>query len=207
MGVAIALGHVGLTALGNYYEPDSTPPFEPTPWWALAGCFVSGPAWRAWRRRVAPGRARVRRRPRDRLRGRDRLGTARGRGAAPLARLRSGVPARWARVGRFVGCPLRVHFPKDGAPAGDVALAVGWYPAWHATHRYDLRGARPAPDGGLELRVRQNYGAIWLGFEGAGLACDGADAEGRLLVASTRQSPEVACLAQPRKGSTVRTLP
>jgi hypothetical protein len=89
-----------------------------------------------------------------------------------------------------------VFFPEGGAPEEDATLSLGWYPAWNATHRYSLRRATPAPGGGLELRVRQSCGAVWLGFEGASLACDGADAGGRLLVASTRETPEVVCRAR-----------
>jgi hypothetical protein len=48
--VALALASVGLAALGDYTQGTTGPVLDPgpAPWWALARCFTSGPAWRAW---------------------------------------------------------------------------------------------------------------------------------------------------------------
>lgn len=93
-------------------------------------------------------------------------------------------------LAHFEGCPLTVRV--QGADARE-SLVVGWYPAWHVSHRYPLARGRAAPDGALELRLRQSCGAVWLGFEDRELACAGADAEGHLVVASPRDTPEVSC--------------
>jgi len=48
--VALALASVGLAKLGDYNQGTTAPVLGPgpAPWWALAKCFTSGPAWRAW---------------------------------------------------------------------------------------------------------------------------------------------------------------
>ena len=46
----------------------------------------------------------------------------------------------------------------------------------------------------MTLALRQTpCGAVWLRFEDGRRVCEGADAEGRLVVASTRATPEVEC--------------
>ncbi len=83
-------------------------------------------------------------------------------------------------------------------PAADAsaALVVGWHPAQQVTHRYPVAQGRLADDGARELRLHQSCGSVWLGFEAAGLACRGADASGRLLIRSTRHTPQIVCHAQ-----------
>ena len=96
-------------------------------------------------------------------------------------------------IARFEGCPLTVRFPADGPIDDDTLLEVGWHPAWHVTHRYRLGRSEPAADGSRSLPMRQSCGAVWLRFHDTGLACEGADPEGRLVIESTRATPEVEC--------------
>jgi hypothetical protein len=110
-----------------------------------------------------------------------------------------GFRPEWRRGGlsiaRFEGCPFTVRLP-DAELAEAAVLELGWYPAHGVTHRYSLSRARREPDGTLRLPTRQSCGAVWIGFQGfdaSGLACQGADAAGRLVVRSTRETPEVTC--------------
>jgi hypothetical protein len=115
--------------------------------------------------------------------------------------LELGFAADWQRGGlllaRFRGCPLTVRFPAGSPVKGSTVVELGWHPAWHVTHRYALGGARREADGSLTLPLRQTpCGAVWLRFQDGGRVCEGADAEGRLLVASTTATPEVECRVQ-----------
>ena len=96
-------------------------------------------------------------------------------------------------IARFDGCPLSVRVEAADASA---ALVVGWHPAQQVTHRYPVAQGRLVDDGARELRLHQSCGSVWLGFEAAGLACRGADASGRLLIRSTRHTPQIVCHAQ-----------
>ena len=96
-------------------------------------------------------------------------------------------------IARFRGCPLTVHFPDASSLPDDMVLEVGWYPALGVTHRYSLARAPLAPDGSRTLPLRQSCGGLWLRLAHPSLACEGADGEGRLVVTSTRQQPEIHC--------------
>ncbi|MBW2269599.1 MAG: hypothetical protein JRH16_13570 [Deltaproteobacteria bacterium] len=96
-------------------------------------------------------------------------------------------------IAHFEGCPLTVRVENADE---DATLTVGWHPAQQVTHRYPLVRGRLANDGSRELPLRQSCGSVWLGLEEGGLACQGADASGRLLVRSTRHTPRVVCRAQ-----------
>jgi hypothetical protein len=96
-------------------------------------------------------------------------------------------------LARFAGCPLEVRIASDAPLPDGGVLEVGWLPAWHVTHRYALARAQPAGDGTRVLKLRQSCGGVWLGFAGGELRCRGADAAGRLSVASTRAEPVVTC--------------
>jgi hypothetical protein len=87
-------------------------------------------------------------------------------------------------------------------------VELGWLPAWHVTHRYaadrslrdgDGRRVMPLatpPCGGVWLRlVAPDVGAI---------ECEGADAQGRLLIASTVATPQVECRVRPRASHAAR---
>jgi hypothetical protein len=96
-------------------------------------------------------------------------------------------------IARFEGCPLTVRV-SDAEPG--TSLTIGWHPAQQITHRYPLGRGRLVEGGARELRLRQSCGPLWVGLDAAGLACQGADAAGRLLVHSTRQTPQIVCRAQ-----------
>ena len=108
-----------------------------------------------------------------------------------------GFRSDWRRGGgaiaRFEGCPFTLEFPAGTAVPPDATIEIGWLPAWHTTHRYRASRTRPTPEGGRALPVRQTCGGLWVRLEGTELACEGADAEGRLLVPSTRATPRVTC--------------
>jgi len=96
-------------------------------------------------------------------------------------------------IARFRGCPVTVSVSPDAARTGAGLLEVGWYPSWHATARYPLARGDAAPDGARTLRLRQTCDAMWLRLVDAPVPCAGADAEGRLLVRATRETPHVVC--------------
>lgn len=96
-------------------------------------------------------------------------------------------------IARFVGCEIAVTV--DGADA-EAALTVGWYPAQQVTHRYPVARGRAVADGTRELRLRQSCGPIWLGFDDPETVCEGADADGRWVIASPRESSNVVCRAR-----------
>lgn len=100
-------------------------------------------------------------------------------------------------VAHFEGCPVTLAFPPGAEVRGRTVVEIGWYPAWHATRRYAVGGGRRDPDGTLRLALRETpCGAMWLRLDDDGRACEGADAQGRLLVASTRETPVVTCRAR-----------
>jgi hypothetical protein len=102
-------------------------------------------------------------------------------------------------VARFEGCPLTVAFPPGSNVRGRTVVEMGWYPAWHATRRYAVGGGRRGGDGAIRLPLRETpCGALWLRLDDGGRACEGADAQGRLLVASPRETPVVECFV-PRR--------
>jgi hypothetical protein len=98
-----------------------------------------------------------------------------------------------AAIAHFEGCPFTLEFPVEAEISPDATIEIGWLPAWHPTHRYSAGKARLTPDGGRSLPLRQTCGGLWVRLEGTERACQGADAEGRLLVPSTRATPRVIC--------------
>jgi len=98
-----------------------------------------------------------------------------------------------AAIAHFEGCPFTLEFPAEAEISPDATIEVGWLPSWHATHSYSASKARLAPDGGRFLPLRQTCGGLWVRLAGSERACQGADAEGRLLVPSTRATPRVTC--------------
>jgi hypothetical protein len=113
----------------------------------------------------------------------------------------------WRREGlllaRFVGCPLDIRIEPAAALAADSVLELGWFPAGMPTHRFTLARARREGDA-LQLPVRQSCAGVWLRFADRELACQGADADGRLLVASTRERAAVACRVTRRESLAAR---
>ncbi len=112
--------------------------------------------------------------------------------------LRLGFAADWRRGGlliaRFEGCPLELRFPPGSGLQGNTVVEIGWLPAWHVTHRYAIGGARHEPDGWTSLPIHETpCGGVWLRFQDGERACEGADAEGRLRIASTQATPVVEC--------------
>ena len=108
-----------------------------------------------------------------------------------------GFEPDWRRGGlailRFAGCPLAIRFPPGSGLEDDAVLELGWFPAWGVTHRYAIGSAQHEPDGSLTLPVRQSCGSMWIRFQDAAGVCEGADAEGRLLIPWNRATPEVEC--------------
>lgn len=108
-----------------------------------------------------------------------------------------GFRPEWRRNGlalaRFEGCPLTLRFPVTPERAAARVLELGWYPALGTTHRYTLSRSSPDPDGSWVLPLRQTCAAVWIAFEGRTLRCAGAGADGRLVVRSVRDQPELTC--------------
>ncbi len=102
-------------------------------------------------------------------------------------------------IARFRGCPLSLELdrPPGGAstPGATLGVELGWYPLLEASQhhlldtsnhsRIDFRGA---PCGPVWLRVRDADG-----LHAGGASCRGADAEGRLVLRDTRDTPTVRC--------------
>jgi hypothetical protein len=110
-------------------------------------------------------------------------------------------------LARFRGCPLTLIFPPASSPPPGTLVELGWLPAWHVTHRYsadkstsDAGGRRVMP------LATPPCGGVWirLAAEAEAIECEGADAQGRLLIASTRAAPRVECRVRPRKDRTAR---
>ncbi len=97
-------------------------------------------------------------------------------------------------LARFEGCPVTLRFPPGSDVRGRTVVEMGWLPAWHATQRYAVGGGRHDPDGAIRLPLRETpCGALWLRLDDDGRRCEGADAEGRLVVASSRETPVIEC--------------
>jgi hypothetical protein len=111
-----------------------------------------------------------------------------------------GFRSDWSRGGlalmHFEGCSLDLRFSASIAlDTSDVEL--GWLPAKDVTHRYSLSQARREADGSLTLPVRQGCGGLWLRFADDEHVCEGADAEGRLLIGPRRESRSIECRVVP----------
>jgi hypothetical protein len=106
-------------------------------------------------------------------------------------------------IARFRGCPLTVTFPHDALPPTDARIELGWLPAWHVTHRYRIDRRFQDASGDLALPLENPpCGGAWLRLASdsapaGSLRCEGADAEGRLLIPSTVATPVVECRLQP----------
>ena len=97
-------------------------------------------------------------------------------------------------LARFAGCPVTLRFPPGSDVRGRTVVEMGWLPAWHATRRYAVGGAHRDPDGTIRMPMRETpCGGLWLRLDDDGRRCEGADAEGRLVVASSRATPVVEC--------------
>jgi hypothetical protein len=112
-------------------------------------------------------------------------------------------------IARFRGCPFTVTFPAAAPPPTGTVVEVGWLPAWHVTHRYAVDKLPPDASGRRVMPLATPpCGGVWFRLADAGgtsaLECEGADAEGRVLVASTRETPEVECRVRPRVPHTAR---
>jgi len=112
-------------------------------------------------------------------------------------------------IARFRGCPFTVTFPAAAPPPTGTVVEVGWLPAWHVTHRYSVDKLPPDASGRRVMPLATPpCGGVWFRLADAGgtsaLECEGADAEGRVLVASTRETPEVECRVRPRAPHTAR---
>jgi len=108
-----------------------------------------------------------------------------------------GFSEDWRRGGlsiaRFRGCPVTVHVSPAIARSGALAIETGWLPVSHPHARYAFAHGVAAPDGSLALPLRETCAGLWLRVAEGGAACDGADGEGHLLVASTLAAPDVVC--------------
>jgi hypothetical protein len=113
-------------------------------------------------------------------------------------------------LARFRGCPLTLHFPATAPPPAGAVVELGWLPVWHVTHRYAVDKLPPDASGRRAMPLATPpCGGVWLRLvdaAGAGsFECEGADAEGRLHVASIRATPEVECRVRPRARRAART--
>ena len=120
-----------------------------------------------------------------------------GRPAEADALRALGFREDWRRGGlsivRFHGCPVTVHVSPEIARSGASELETGWMPVNHPHARYALARGDTGSDGSLALPLRETCAGLWLRVADAAAVCDGADGEGRLLVASTLASPDVVC--------------
>jgi hypothetical protein len=96
-------------------------------------------------------------------------------------------------IARFRGCPVTVHLSPGIARSGASELETGWMPVSDPHARYALARGDAGPDGSLALPLRETCAGLWLRIADADAFCDGADAEGRLRVASASASPDVVC--------------
>jgi hypothetical protein len=107
-------------------------------------------------------------------------------------------------IAAFEGCPLTVALPPAPALRREGVVELGWYPLEEAALRVRVGGGTRNAAGGIELPIDgAPCGAVWIRLtsrahrSGAGGpppgVCDGADAEGRLVVPSTRETPVVEC--------------
>jgi hypothetical protein len=111
-------------------------------------------------------------------------------------------------LARFRGCPLTLVFPPASAPPPGTLVELGWLPAWHVTHRYaadksvrDTSGRRVMPLG------TPPCGGVWFRLvapDARAIECEGADAQGRLLIASTLDAPKVECRVRTRADRTAQ---
>jgi hypothetical protein len=120
------------------------------------------------------------------------------RGYAPLWR-QGGL-----LIARFEGCPLRIVLPSAPAVRREGVVELGWYPLEEAALRVRVAGEARTAAGRTELSIEgAPCGAVWVRLtsrahrSGTGSpppgVCEGADAEGRLVVPSTRETPVVEC--------------
>ena len=99
-------------------------------------------------------------------------------------------------VAHFEGCPFTITLEDSTQVPDDLVLELGWYPLDKAVGRTPVRAIERV--GRLEIPVdRAPCGAVWLRFSHRisreSIPCAGSDAEGRLIVASTRATPSVDC--------------
>jgi hypothetical protein len=97
-------------------------------------------------------------------------------------------------LARFEGCPVTLRFPPGSDVRGDTVVEMGWLPAWHATQRYKVGRGHRDPDGAIRMPLRETpCGGLWLRVDDDARRCEGADSEGRLIVASSRATPVIEC--------------
>ena len=111
-------------------------------------------------------------------------------------------------LAHFRGCPLTLTFPPASPPPPGTLVELGWLPAWHVTHRYSAdKSASDASGRRVMPLATPPCGGVWLRLAASGaqaIECEGADAQGRLLIASTLATPQVECRVRPRAQRTAR---
>jgi hypothetical protein len=111
-------------------------------------------------------------------------------------------------LAHFRGCPLTLIFPSTSSPPPGTLVELGWLPVWHVTHRYSAdKSVRDASGRRVMPLATPPCGGVWLRLAAAdagAIECEGADAQGRLLIASTRAAPQVECRVRPRENRSAR---
>jgi hypothetical protein len=109
-------------------------------------------------------------------------------------------------LAHFRGCPLTLTFPPEALPPAGTLVELGWLPAWHVTHRYAVDKSLRDSDGGRVMPLATPpCGGVWFRLvapDAEAIECEGADAQGRLLIASTLATPQVECRVRPRASRT-----
>jgi hypothetical protein len=111
-------------------------------------------------------------------------------------------------LAHFRGCPLTLTFPPASLPPPGTRVELGWLPAWHVTHRYDVDKSLRDSDGRRVMPLATPpCGGVWFRLtapDAEAIECEGADAQGRLAIASTLATPQVECRVRPRSSHTAR---
>jgi hypothetical protein len=105
-------------------------------------------------------------------------------------------------IARFEGCPLSLTLPASVTRDDALVVEMGWYPLWDGARRFRVNTDDETRDPVVVPIAHAPCGSVWLrvGVDAAVgdsqpeiRFCEGSDAEGRLVVPSTRATPVVHC--------------
>lgn len=109
-------------------------------------------------------------------------------------------------LAHFRGCPLTLVFPPASPPPPGTLVELGWLPAWHVTHSYSTdKSVRDASGRRVMPLATPPCGGVWFRLvapDAEAIECEGADAQGRFLITSTRAAPQVECRVRQRVNHT-----
>jgi hypothetical protein len=127
-----------------------------------------------------------------------------------------GFAADWREGGlmlaHFEGCPLVLNLESTSGLPPDARLEYGWYPLLEVANDFGIGGFSDAATSQRYAIPNVPCGPAWIRVTGSGAApgqpplrCQGADPQGRLLVADTRQTRDIECKLDPESGPRVAT--